>query len=74
MALVVLREPAYLLAPRVWAEEGGIYAQAWLDADGALAALFKPHLGYYSLVPTLAVQLGMAGSSICPTSPPGSRR
>lgn len=59
MALVVLREPAYLLAPRVWAEEGGIYAQAWLDAGGALAALFKPHLGYYSLVPTLAVQLGM---------------
>lgn len=59
VALVVLREPAYLLAPRIWAEEGGIYAQAWLDAGGALAALFMPHLGYYSLVPTLAVQLGM---------------
>ena len=57
-ALVYVREPAYFLSPRIWAEEGAIYIQAWLDQGGG--SLFQPHLGYYSLFPNLAVLIGMS--------------
>lgn len=58
-ALVYFREPAYFLSPRIWAEEGAVYIQAWLD-QGGRGSFFQPHLGYYSLFPNLAVQIGMS--------------
>ncbi len=48
----VTRSPIFLMEPRIWAEEGSVYIQAFLDG-GFAGSLFAPHLGYYSLVPNL---------------------
>ena len=57
--LIFIREPAWLLAPRIWAEEGSIYIQSYLD-NGFLGSIFKPHIGYYSLFSNLSVAFSTA--------------
>ncbi len=57
--LILIRDPAYLLAPRIWAEEGSIYIQAYLD-NGFLESIFKPQIGYYSLFANLSAMLSVA--------------
>lgn len=59
LLLIIIREPAYLYAPRIWAEEGSIYIQSYLD-HGALGSLFTPQLGYYSLFNNFAIALSLA--------------
>jgi len=55
-AMVWLREPAVLLEPRFYAEEGAVYFRyAW--SHGFFDAVLAPHQGYYSLVPNVATAL-----------------
>ncbi|MCG7964718.1 MAG: hypothetical protein N0E54_18590, partial [Candidatus Thiodiazotropha taylori] len=46
--LIFIREPLFLLEPRIWAEEGRIYLSRAL-AEEPVSALFSFNLGYYSL-------------------------
>lgn len=53
LAIIVLRCPPLLTAPRFWAEEGQIYfASAW--NRGFWTSLGATQLGYYALVPNVA--------------------
>ncbi|RLW52186.1 MAG: hypothetical protein B6D69_07315 [gamma proteobacterium symbiont of Stewartia floridana] len=45
--LIFIREPLFLLEPRIWAEEGRIYLSRAL-AEEPVSALFSFNLGYYS--------------------------
>jgi len=56
LGLLTLRLPELFFEPRFWAEEGSIYFAHALRV-GALDALASAHLGYYSLIPTLATTL-----------------
>jgi len=53
IVLATVREPLFITAPRIWAEEGNVYLAAALER-GIWPALFEPHLWYYSLLPNLA--------------------
>ncbi len=59
LALAFIRNPAFLLEPRIWAEEGTIYIQTYLER-GFWGSLFLPHLGYYSFFNNVVVALGMS--------------
>lgn len=59
LVLIVIREPKFLMEPRLWGEEGTIYIQTFLD-NGWLSGLFSPHLGYYSLVANVSAVLGVS--------------
>lgn len=54
--LILVREPAFLISPRIWAEEGSIYIQSYIDM-GFLSSILQPHLGYYSLFSNLTSSL-----------------
>jgi len=56
--LIFIRDPAFLIGPRIWAEEGSIYIQSLLD-HGVVGSLIKPHLGYYSLYNNVVVALSV---------------
>ena len=56
LLLIIIREPAYLTDPRIWAEEGSIYIQSYLD-NGAVESLLMPHLGYYSFFNNFAIAI-----------------
>lgn len=56
---IFFREKEYFTRPRVWAEEGSIYIQSYLD-NGLLFGFFEQHLGYYSLVNKIIIGLGLA--------------
>ena len=56
--LVIFREPAYFIHPRIWAEEGTVYIQSYLDS-GPWISFISPHLGYYSLFDNLAVNASL---------------
>ena len=56
LGITVLRQPALFTFPRLWAEEGSVYLAHALT-HGPWAALTSAHLGYYSLLPTLATLL-----------------
>lgn len=58
LLLVFARDPRYLLEPRLWAEEGTVYVQDFLDS-GFQASIFHQHLGYYSLVNKLVINLSL---------------
>ncbi|NMO13524.1 hypothetical protein HPC49_09740 [Pyxidicoccus fallax] len=50
-----LRDPIFFLHPRFWAEEATVYfAMAFNDGG---SALWRPALGYYSLIDNVAAQL-----------------
>jgi hypothetical protein len=55
-ALVALRAPWLVFAPRFFAEEGILYFRFARDHD-AWEALTAPHLGYFALVPNAATVL-----------------
>lgn len=55
----VTRDLSFLTEPRIWAEEGTVYIQAFLDG-GFAGILFAPHLGYYSLVPNLTTAVSVS--------------
>ena len=57
--LVLIRDPAFLLSPRIWAEEGSIYIQSYLDSGLSSNSLLEPHLGYYSLFVNLITGLSV---------------
>lgn len=57
--LVFFRDPAFFINPRIWAEEGSIYIQSYLDS-GPIISFFSPHLGYYSFFNNIAVGLSMS--------------
>ena len=57
-ALIVFRQPAYFLRPRIWAEEGAVYLQAALD-QGVWSSVIAPHIGYYSLFPNVISSIGV---------------
>lgn len=59
LVLIIIREPKFLMEPRLWGEEGTIYIQTFLDS-GWLSGLFAPHLGYYSLVANVSAVLGVS--------------
>lgn len=54
LILAFFREPLFLLSPRIWAEEGSLYLQDYLD-KGLLDSLLSPQLGYYSLYNNLVI-------------------
>ena len=56
LALLVLRLPDLFLAPRLWAEEGSVYLAHALTRSFH-ETILAPHLGYYSLLPTLSTAL-----------------
>jgi len=56
--LIFFREPAYFINPRIWAEEGSIYIQSYLNS-GLSGSFFSPHMGYYSLFNKIAVSISM---------------
>lgn len=56
--LVIFREPAYFIHPRILAEEGTVYLQSYLDS-GPWISFFSPHLGYYSLFDNFAVNASL---------------
>jgi hypothetical protein len=45
---VFFRNPSYFTSPRIWAEEGSVYIQTYLD-KGFFGTIFLPQEGYYSL-------------------------
>lgn len=51
---IYVREPQFLRAPRIWAEEGNVYLLNALENE-ALTSFLTPHLGYYSLFNKLAI-------------------
>lgn len=55
-ALVALRAPWLVLAPRFFAEEGILYFR-FAREHTAWEALTAPHLGYFALVPNVATML-----------------
>jgi len=57
--LIFFRDPAYFINPRIWAEEGSIYIQSYLDS-GFSGSFFSPHMGYYSLFNKIAVGISMS--------------
>lgn len=58
VAVSFIREPLFFLQPRLWAEEGSVYLQAAVSQND-WSVVFRPHLGYYSLVPNLVTTLGL---------------
>ena len=56
---IIIRDPIFLTAPRLWAEEGSIYIQSVID-NGNLASLTEPHLGYFSLFANSAANYSVA--------------
>jgi hypothetical protein len=59
LVLIVIREPKFLMEPRLWGEEGTIYIQHFLDS-GWLSGFFAPHLGYYSFFANFSAVLGVS--------------
>ena len=57
--LIIFREPAFLISPRIWAEEGSVYIQSVIE-NGSLSSLIQPHLGYYSFVANFAASISVA--------------
>ncbi|MCB9202371.1 MAG: hypothetical protein H6604_04890 [Flavobacteriales bacterium] len=53
LVMVLFRVPNLLISPRFWAEEGTIYYKYAYD-NSFIDALFKVHLGYYSLFSNLS--------------------
>ncbi len=51
--LIVLRDPIFFTAPRLWAEEGSTYIAEAFN-EGGWRAFLNPHFGYFSLVANFA--------------------
>lgn len=45
--LIYLRYPVFFSEPRIWAEDGSVHIQSFLDYG--VDSLYLPHLGYFSL-------------------------
>lgn len=56
--LLVSRNLLFFTQPRIWAEEGSVHIQSFLD-NGWLASLFLPHLGYYSFFNNYVIDIVM---------------
>lgn len=57
VVLIFFRETHFITEPRIWAEEGSIYIQSYID-NGFESILF-PHLGYYSFLNKLIISFGL---------------
>lgn len=54
--VIVIRQPLFFTAPRLWAEEGGVYLFHALVHDPT-SSFLTPHHGYYSLFNKLAISV-----------------
>ncbi|MFI0401626.1 MAG: hypothetical protein ACH34U_01770 [Cyanobium sp.] len=54
--VIVIRQPLFFTAPRIWAEEGGVYLYHALVHDPT-SSFLTPHLGYYSLFNKIAISI-----------------
>ncbi|MFM8179863.1 MAG: hypothetical protein ACKOAG_11875, partial [Candidatus Kapaibacterium sp.] len=63
IAVSILRDPRFVLEPRLWAEEGTVYLHAAIQSED-LSDLLRPHLGYYSLIPNLMTHAGLTMSGL----------
>jgi hypothetical protein len=52
--VMIIRQPLFFTAPRIWAEEGTIYLFHALVEDPT-SSFLTPHLGYYSLFNKIAI-------------------
>jgi len=55
--LIFFREIKFFVEPRIWAEEGSIYIQSFID--NGFESFFFPHLGYYSFLNKLIINFGL---------------
>jgi len=54
--ITILRDPSLFINPRFWAEEGRVYFKYAVEHP-AIETLTATHMGYFSLIPTIATWL-----------------